>query len=89
MAKKKAYEVDEDYLKTVMAGDIPALKRKEKEQPEEVEEPEAESEAPVKKKHRSESLPIPALGRNGRERVMRRCFSDEGSRYSAGRRILA
>lgn len=52
MPKKKAYEVDEDYLKTVMAGDIPALKRKEKEQPEEVEEleePEAESEAASEK----------------------------------------
>ncbi len=46
MAKNKAYEVDEDYLKTVMAGDIPALKRKEKEQPE---EPEAENEVASEK----------------------------------------
>lgn len=52
MAKKKAYEVDEDYLKTVMAGDIPALKRKEKErseEAEELEEPEAEIEAASEK----------------------------------------
>lgn len=52
MAKKKAYEVDEDYLKTVMAGDIPTLKRKEKERSEEAEElaePEAEREATSEK----------------------------------------
>lgn len=46
MAKTKTetYEVDEDYLKTVMAGDIPAMSRKEKRQPEIAEEPEVETE---------------------------------------------
>lgn len=84
MAKKKAYEVDEDYLKTVMAGDIPALKRKEKEQPEEAEEPEVESEVageketPVRessdsrprKKREGKSYEAKFLGR--RESVQRR-----------------
>lgn len=45
----KPYEVDEDYLKTVMAGDVPSLKQQKKEPAEEREHTVEPEEAEAKK----------------------------------------
>lgn len=54
----KPYEVDEDYLKTVMAGDVPSLKQQKKEPAEEsedAEEPKSEKNTGEKEKTEQES----------------------------------
>lgn len=57
-AVTKPYEVDEDYLKTVMAGDVPSLKQQKKEpaeKPENTVEPKSEKNTGEKEKTEQES----------------------------------